>query len=465
MGKKSTPAAPDYMGMAEKTAQSANDQLLQQTWANRANQTDAFGNQVSWNATPAKDANGKAILDSQGNPVQSWNQTTTLSPSQKAQYDAQQRIATDKSNVAEALIPRMQSEFGKAMDWSSLTPWATAPMQAGNLQAITGANGQGINAGGTQNQYDYSHLQGVDDSAAARQQATDAMYKQASSRLDPQWASQQAQLEEQLANKGITAGSAAYQQQMDQFNRSKSDAYNQAQLSAYAGGTQAAQQSQAMDLGLRQQQAQEAQNQGNLWNQMQGQRFQQALGSGQYGLQQQQQAFAQRQAAGSQNFQQQLQANQFQNQQRGQQLSEMMQQRGFSLNEINAILNGQQVAMPQFQGYNQAGKGQGVDYTGAAKDSYSASMDAYNAQAAQSQAAMSAVGGLAGAAMSFSDRRLKTEIRRIGRHPMGYGIYTYRFIGERRRRVGVIAQEVQRFAPELVQSCRGVLMVHASAMQ
>src|SRR4029450_11953869 len=262
--------------------------------------------------------------DASVKPNGQWTQTTTLSPEQQQQLDAQNQISTQKNQLATTLLPRMQQEDGRALGWASLAPYANVPLQSGNLQSITGAYGGGVQGGPTQDQYNYGGLQSVQGADAARQQANNAMYTQATSRLDPQWQQQQSQLESQLANKGITAGSSGYQQAMDQFQRQKTDAYNQAQQSAYAGGTAAAQAAQGMDLGLRQQQASEAQSQGNLWNQMQAQRFGQGMQGAQFGLGQQQQAFGQQQAAGAQNFQQQLRAAQFQNQQRQQQLTEMM---------------------------------------------------------------------------------------------------------------------------------------------
>ncbi len=48
----------------------------------------------------------------------------------------------------------------------------------------------------------------------------------------------------------------------------------------------------------------------------------------------------------------------------------------------------------------------------------------------------------------FSDRRLKSNIRRIGTHQLGIGIYEYDIFGE--RQTGVMADEVLRVLPEAV---------------
>ena len=62
--------------------------------------------------------------------------------------------------------------------------------------------------------------------------------------------------------------------------------------------------------------------------------------------------------------------------------------------------------------------------------------------------------------MMMSDVRLKTNIVRIGTHPIhGVGIYEYDIQGERER--GVIAQEVQQVRPDLVREhVSGYLMVN-----
>jgi len=376
MGKKSTPAAPDYMKLAEMTAASSKQAIDDQTRANRANQITPWGSNT-WTT----DANGN------------WTNTVALSEDQKQAQADQTQIQSEKSNIAKSLLPRVANEYSQEMDWSTLTPWANAPLQ--------------------------STMGQVQGSDASRKRAEDAIYQSETSRLDPQWQQQQQQMAAKLANQGITQGSAAYQQAMDQLQQQKASAYSQAQLQSITGAGAEAQRNQAMDL---------------------------ARAQGQWG--------------------QGLQGATFQNQQRGQQLAEMMQKRGFSLNEINAILTGAQVGMPQFGGYNQAGAAQATDYSGAGKDQYSASMDAYNA--AQAASPLNAAASLAGTAMKAytgSDRRMKRDIRQIGRHPRGYGVFTYRFIGEQGRRTGVIAQDVLKHAPELVTDLRGVLMVRNDALE
>jgi hypothetical protein len=55
---------------------------------------------------------------------------------------------------------------------------------------------------------------------------------------------------------------------------------------------------------------------------------------------------------------------------------------------------------------------------------------------------------IGGAAIKTSDRRLKSNIVRIGTHPLGIGIYEYDIDGSRQR--GVMADEVLTVLPEAV---------------
>lgn len=54
------------------------------------------------------------------------------------------------------------------------------------------------------------------------------------------------------------------------------------------------------------------------------------------------------------------------------------------------------------------------------------------------------------AAMLMSDRRLKTDVSRIGSLPNGLPVYRYRYVWGGPERVGVMAQDVERVMPEAV---------------
>jgi hypothetical protein len=62
------------------------------------------------------------------------------------------------------------------------------------------------------------------------------------------------------------------------------------------------------------------------------------------------------------------------------------------------------------------------------------------------------------AATYFSDRRLKSNIERIGTHPLGIGIYEYDIFGE--HQIGVMADEVKQVMPEaIINHLSGYMMV------
>lgn len=122
---------------------------------------------------------------------------------------------------------------------------------------------------------------------------------------------------------------------------------------------------------------------------------------------------------------------------RSQAFSEALAGRNQPINEITALMSGSQVSNPAQMGgaTPQAGVG-GVDYTGLVQNKYQADL-------AQSQAAMGGLFGLASAGVGmFSDRRLKTDIQRVGRTDAGTPIYTYRYAWGGPVQMGVMAQDV-----------------------
>jgi hypothetical protein len=62
----------------------------------------------------------------------------------------------------------------------------------------------------------------------------------------------------------------------------------------------------------------------------------------------------------------------------------------------------------------------------------------------------SAASGTAAIMAAFSDRRLKTDIERIGEREDGLGVYLYRYLWSPARFIGVMAQEVLKVKPEAV---------------
>lgn len=302
MGKKSSPPPPDYTGAAQAQAAASKEAVTAQTWANRPTQNTPWGTS-SWDTKTVKDP-------TTGQDVTHWTENISITPETQAALDSQMAIQQGRSQLAESMFPRMQNELGTAMDWSQYgdpTGLSTNPEQY-------------------------------------RQQAIDNAMQQFESRADPRYARMEDQLRTRMANQGITQGSEAYNQAMEEFGQGREDAYRQAQMSAIGMGGAEAQRMQGMDIA----------------------------------------------------------GTDYANKIRQQQMTEEMQQRGFSMNEINAALTGQQVAMPQMPGFQNAGLAQTPNLLGAAQSQYDAALGASNASNAQAGQTMGTVASVAGiAAMAF----------------------------------------------------------------
>jgi hypothetical protein len=70
-------------------------------------------------------------------------------------------------------------------------------------------------------------------------------------------------------------------------------------------------------------------------------------------------------------------------------------QRGMSLNEMNALLSGTQVGMPQMPTFNTSAPAGQVNYSGAGGQQYNAAMNNYNAQQQKQQGLFGGLGSLA----------------------------------------------------------------------
>ena len=138
-------------------------------------------------------------------------------------------------------------------------------------------------------------------------------------------------------------------------------------------------------------------------------------------------------------FMAQQQANQFNQdtQRRGISNQEMMQQRQDPYNQLGQLLGfAGQVGNPSFGQTQQFGP-MGVDYMGQQNQHFQ--------QQRQNQFNW---GGLlqggAQAAMMFSDRRMKRNIKKLGEFSKGISWYAFRYIGDAKKRIGFMADEVQK---------------------
>lgn len=358
---KSAPKSPDYAAAAEKQGESSREVTEAQTWANRPNQYTPFGSQ-EWQNTPEFDP-------TTGKSYNQWSQYTTLNPESQRAVDAQLGLTADRSELGSSLMPRAQQEYGSAMNWD----------QFENMGGRVNAGR--YTPGAVQDRLSPTGLQGVDPSQRYAQNAEDAIYGKFQSRMQPRFERDDDRQRARLYAQGLREGDAAFDSAIKDQGQEQDDAYEQAAYQATIGGGAEAQRFHAMDTATRTQQFGERGAMGDFYNQAQDQRFGQQLAAGQA-------QFGENQAASA-----------FQTQRRQQQMAEEMQRRGFSLNEINAILTGQQVGLPSMPGFQSASKAEGVQYNQAAQSQGQADLDRYNAQQQAMQGMMSGVGDMAGGFM------------------------------------------------------------------
>ncbi len=354
---------------------------------------------------------------------------------------------------------------------------------AANFMAKGGPSASGFMAAGGPSAANFMATTGLDLSNVANMPINSGTTAQQAimARLEPQIAKQRVSTETQLINQGLRPGSEAYnnaitllgQQENDQRTQAvlqglgldmsaNAQGYGQALTSGQFGNTA---QGQNFGQGNIQQQLynqSQAQNfgQGNiqqqLYNQAQGQNFGQGTTAQNTANQaagqnytQNYNTIAQNNAAQQQKFAQNTQRAAFENQARQQALAEAIQQRQMPLNEIAALMSGSQIQNPVFQPFTGANVG-AAPIAQTMQNAYAGQMNAYNQDVASANADQKALFDLGSAALPyiFSDKRLKSNITRIGTHPLGIGIYEYDIFD--RHEIGVMAQEVQDVLPEAI---------------
>jgi len=372
--------------------------------------------------------------------------------------------------------------------------------KASDFVAAGGPSAANFMAGNAPNAANFMANRGLDTSNVAPIPINAGMTGQQAimARLEPQIQRNRVSTETQLINQGLRPGSQAYNNAATLLGQQENDLRTQAVL-----------QGLGLDMSANAQGYGQAVTTGQFGNQAQGQNFQQGLAAqgltnqaqaqnfGQGNIQQQLYNQAQAQNFGQGNIQQQLYnqaqaqnfgqgttaqntANQaagqnytqnynttafnnaaqqqqfaqntqqaaFENQARQQALAEAIQQRQMPLNEISALMSGSQIQNPVFQPFTGANVG-AAPIAQTMQNAYAGQMNAYNQEVASQNETQKGLFDLGSAAITyFSDKRLKSNITRIGTHPLGIGIYEYDIFG--RREIGAMAQEVQEVLPEAI---------------
>ena len=204
----SAPPPPDYTGAAQATAAGNKEAAIAAQAGNMVNQYTPYG---SVEYAQRGEVNGTPL----------WSQTVNLSPEQQAAYKKDVAMNAALQDVGQQGLGYVQHALNKPLSFEQMQSLGTP----GEIQ----------------------------------QKASDAAYQNAMRYVEPRLQRQQASLENQLANQGITRGSEAWNAAMQDAAAQRENVYGQAQNAAYTAGLTGAQQAYQQGLGTRQQQIAEAQ--------------------------------------------------------------------------------------------------------------------------------------------------------------------------------------------------------------
>lgn len=414
------PSAPDPVATANAQAGMNRTTAITQQQLNMMDQYSPDGS-IKYTQNGERtftDENGKTVT------TPSYSVTTELSPVNQQIKDQTDQASLNLGTIANTQSGFLKDYLGKGIDTSG-APALRTSIGNGFSGDIGGSFTDRLGGNYTTDlgpDWKTSYA-GADDFSADRQRYTEAL----KARAAPDQAAQARDLETQLIGRGLRPGTAAWNSEMDRLQRGVNDFSLAADL---AGG-----QEQARMVGM----ARDAATFGNdatLTRATFGNTSELARMAAQND--------AAATAAGFRNNSA-LSSAGFDNAARAQYLSELYNERNQPINEIGALLSGSQVQNPQQISTPQA-QVAGVDYAGLVSDKYKADTAAY-------QSKMGGLFGLLSAPFSmfkFSDRRLKTDIKRVGTLDNGLSVYSYRYLDSDMPQIGLMADEVEKVHPEAV---------------
>ena len=412
MGKKSSPPPPDYTALAREQGQTNRETGMEQ-W--RLQNTSV--------ETPY----GRRQLVADPNEPSGYRIVESLNPEDQQRLDQQRQIMSGVLGLAPGALQYLGGVIGKPLNTSNLPPMVSGVNTEG-LQ-------YGVGRGNMVYDVDMSGAPGVSSGADTRNKVEQALMDRWTRFAEPKQQQAQSALTNRIANMGGVTTSTAGRRMVGDLLKSQADERANAGFEAISRGGEEAAREFGMDMSRRQQAIQELMQRAGFVNQAQGQDFEQQLAQGQF-----------RNTAVGQNIANMFQNASLANASRGQGLQELLNLRQAPLNELMALLGGTQVGPTSFQGGGSAAWAPANIY-GAAQDAYGAQMAQANARRAQGANALNAGLQLFG---MFSDRRLKSNIERIGELPSGLPVYSYVIFGE--PAIGVMADEAERLFPEAVST-------------
>lgn len=375
----SPPTTPDPAATASTQYQYNSAAARDTARLGRVNQVNP-GSTVTW----SQDPNNQDI----------YTQTTAYTGDQATANNNTMKLGAQASQVGLDQLGRVGTSLSTPFSLSGATQTVGNVNRSGlpTMQSSVGPTGP------IQSSVDYSGipaLAGANDFSGDRTKVEDAMY----SRLNPQFDRDRASLATELANKGVTEGSAAYNNAIDELDRTKTDARNQVTL---AGGQE---QSRMFGLSLaaRQQLTGEKDFQGQFANSAQAQQYAQALSSGQFNNQ-----------ARAQGYQENLTDANLQNQKHASDVSDIKLARDQPLNELSSLFSLSQVTPATPYAPNQVNFA-APDYQGLVNSNYLTNNA--NAQASANRtnstvnALLGATGGVGAAAIMACSREYKHPLQ------------------------------------------------------
>ena len=399
-GKGGAPPTPDFQALADMQAKSSMDVTRYQTHANRPTINTPFGTQ-SWEVNRNFDQAGwdaaqQAYKDSYVGPTEGyytqsgpggdqgyeevwvpgkeghytmeapnredfygpeqWTMNTTLTPAEQKALESQQAIKQGRSDIALGMLPHAQEAITTPIDYESMQQYGNTPTAS--------EFGRMGDAPQLQTEFDRS---GIPEMPTYNQEYVQNIQNQALDYMRPEMQAAQESLDAQLAAQGITPGSEAY----DRAQRRLADQQSRDQYNAL---------NTAMSQGNQMYANQLAANSQGFGQNMAAFQFGNNAKAQQQGLNQNALGFNNQIA--NQEFGQQQQIANYENNLRRMQIAEAQMRQQHPLNNMNALMTGQQVAMPNMPQYNAANRAEAGQYLNAGQMQYGADLNRYNAQQA-----------------------------------------------------------------------------------